>query len=102
MIHVVAVITAKPGMRASILQAFRANVSAVKAEQGCIEYGAAVDAENALKFQTKYGPDTLLVIEKWESMDALKAHGAAPHMAAYAAKTKEMVASRVIHILSPA
>jgi len=102
MIHVLAVITAKPGMRASILQAFRANVPAVKTEQGCIEYGAAVDAENALKFQTKYGPDTLLVIEKWESMDALKAHGAAPHMAAYAAKTKEMVASRVIHILSPA
>jgi quinol monooxygenase YgiN len=102
MIHVVAVITAKPGMRGSILQAFRANVPAVKAEQGCIEYGAAVDAEDALKFQTKYGPDTLLVIEKWESMDALKAHAATPHMAAYGAKTKDMIASRVIHILSPA
>jgi quinol monooxygenase YgiN len=102
MIHVVAVITAKPGMRESILQAFRANVPAVKAEQGCIEYGAAVDTEPALKFQTQYGPDTLLAIEKWESMDALKAHAAAPHMAAYAAKTKDMIASRVIHILSPA
>ena len=32
---------------------------------------------------------------------ALKAHAAAPHMAAYGAKTKEMIASRVIHILSP-
>lgn len=102
MIHVIAVITAKPGMRDSILQAFRANVPAVKAEQGCIEYAAAVDAENALAFQTKYGPDTFLVIEKWESMDALKAHAAAPHMAAYAAKTKELLASRAIHILSPA
>lgn len=102
MIHVIAVITAKPGMRESILQAFRANVPAVKAEQGCIEYGAAVDAEPALKFQTQYGPDTLLVIEKWESIDALKAHAAAPHMAAYGAKTKDMIASRLIHILSPA
>jgi len=102
MIHVLAVITAQPGMRDSILQVFRANVPAVKAEQGCIEYGAAVDAENALEVQTKYGSDTLLVIEKWESMDALTAHAAAPHMAAYAATTKEMVASRVIHILSPA
>ena len=46
--------------------------------------------------------DTFLVIEKWESMDALKAHAAAPHMAAYGAKTKEMIASRTIHILSPA
>jgi len=102
MIHVVAVITAKPGMRDSILQAFRDNVPAVKAEQGCIEYGAAVDLEDGPKFQTRYGPDTMLVIEKWESMDALKAHAAAPHMAAYAAKTKDMIASRLIHILSPA
>ena len=102
MIHVVAVITAKPGMRDSILQAFRANVPAVKAEQGCIEYGAAVDLENGPKFQTHYGADTFIVIEKWASPDALKAHAAAPHMAAYAARTREMIASRAIHILSPA
>ena len=101
MIHVVAVITAKPGMRDSILQEFRANVPAVKAEQGCIEYGAAVDLENGPGFQTKYGPETFLVIEKWESPEALKAHAAAPHMSAYAAKTKEMIASRLIHILTP-
>ena len=101
MIHVVAVITAKPGQRESILTHFRANVPAVRAEQGCIEYGAAVDAEPALKMQTQYGPDAFVVIEKWESTEALKAHAAAPHMAAYAAKTKDLVASRVIHILSP-
>ena len=102
MIHVIAVITAKPGKRNDILQHFRANVPAVRAEKGCIEYGAAVDAENALAFQTKYGADTFVVVEKWESMEALKAHAAAPHMAAYGAKTKEFIASRVIHILQPA
>ncbi len=79
MIHVIAVITAKPGMREAILEHFRANVPAVRAEQGCIEYGAALDAENALPFQTKYGPDTFVVVEKWESMNALAAHAAAPH-----------------------
>ncbi|HWJ00407.1 MAG TPA: putative quinol monooxygenase [Burkholderiales bacterium] len=102
MIHVIAIITAKPGKREEILRHFRANVPAVRAEKGCIEYGAAVDAENALKFQTKWGPDTFLVVEKWDSMEALQAHVAAPHMAAYGAKTKELLASRVIHILSPA
>lgn len=101
MIHVVAVITAKPGLRDSILQAFRANAPAVRAEKGCIEYGAAVDAESALAFQTKWGSETFLVIEKWESMEALKAHAATPHMAAYGAKTRELIAGRVIHILSP-
>jgi len=102
MIHVIAVITAKPGLRDTILEHFRANVPAVRAEAGCIEYGAAIDTADAPKLQTPYGPDTFVVIEKWESIDALKAHGAAPHMAAYAAKTREHVASRVIHILSPA
>src|SRR5258707_8383495 len=102
MIHVVAVITAKPGQRAAILQHFRANVPAVRAEKGCIEYGAAVDADPALPIQKKWGDDAFLVIEKWETMDALKAHAPAPHMAPYAGKTKELIAGRVIHILSPA
>ena len=101
MIHVIAVITAKPGQRDSILTHFRANVPAVRAEQGCIEYGAAVDADPALPFQAKWGPDTFLVVEKWESMDALKAHAAAPHMKEYAGKTKDFIASRTIHILQP-
>lgn len=102
MIHVIAVITAKPGKREEILAAFRANVPNVRAEQGCIEYGAAVDADPALPVQTKYGPDTFVVIEKWQSLGALKAHAAAPHMAAYGAKTRELIASRVIHVLDPA
>ena len=101
MIHVIAVITAKPHQRAAILKEFRANIPAVQAEQGCIEYGPAIDADHAPAIQTKYGADTFLAIEKWESLEALKAHATAPHMAAYAAKTKQMIASRVIHILTP-
>jgi quinol monooxygenase YgiN len=101
MIHVLALITTKPGMRDKVLEAFRANMPAVHAEQGCIEYGPVVDAENMGPIQTKLGPDTFVVVEKWESADALKAHAAAPHMAAYAAKVKDMLASRVIHVLSP-
>ena len=101
MIHVIAVITAKPGMREELLRAFRANVPNVQAEKGCIEYGAAVDAETGLKLQTSFGADTFVVIEKYQDLDALKVHAGSPHMAAYGAKTKDMVASRTIHILSP-
>ena len=43
MIHVLAIITAKPGMRDRILEAFRADVDAVRAEHGCLAYQAVVD-----------------------------------------------------------
>ena len=101
MIHVVAIITAKPGMREQILEAARANLPAVLAEDGCIEYGPAVDAEG-IGFQTKFGEDTFVVMEKWTSVEALQAHAVAPHMKAYAAKVKDMIASRAIHVLTPA
>ena len=101
MIHVLAIITAKPGKRDEILGHFRANVPAVKAEKGCIEYGAADRCRRHGLVPDQVRPDTFVVVEKWESTDALKAHSAAPHMAAYAAKTREHIASRVIHVLSP-
>jgi quinol monooxygenase YgiN len=102
MIHVVAILTTKPGRRGEVLKHFLANCPAVRAEKGCIEYVAVIDAENALPSQAKCGPDTFLVVEKWESMAALEAHSKAPHMAAYGAKVKDMMAARAVHILSPA
>ena len=99
MIHVVAVLTAKPGQRETVLKHFAANRPNVLAEAGCIEYGAAADLENM--GTAAYGPDTFVVIEKWESPDHLKAHAAAPHMKAYGAKTRDMLAGRVIHVLAP-
>jgi len=100
MIHVLAIITAKPGQRGALLAAFRANMPAVHAEKGCIEYGPAIDADMG-GFQTRIGADGFVVVEKWESLETLKAHAAAPHMAAYGTKTKDMIASRVIHVLTP-
>ena len=44
MIQVVVKIQAKPGQRDAVLNAFKANAPAVRAEQGCIEYAAFVDA----------------------------------------------------------
>lgn len=102
MINVVAVITAKPGKRDEVLAVFKANVPAVHAEKGCIEYVAVTDTPGMGKFQTPIGPDTFMVIEKWASKEDLMAHAAAPHMAAYGAKVKDLLAGRVIHVLSPA
>jgi quinol monooxygenase YgiN len=102
MIHVIAIITTKPGQRAAVLRVFQANVPAVLAEEGCLAYEATIDASPVLKFQTPLGADTFAVVEKWKSTAALEAHLAAPHMAAYSAKVRDMIASRSIHVLSPA
>ena len=101
MIHVIAVLTAKPGKRDEVLKEFRANVPNVLAEKGCIEYGAAVDLEPGPKFQARYGSDTIVVVEKWADAAALDAHARAPHMAAYAAKVKDLLADRKVHVLMP-
>ena len=100
MIHVVAVITANPGMRQGVLEKFNANTSAVHAEDGCIEYGAVIDVDDVGSFQTKLGKDTFLVIEKWKNLERLMAHAALEHMKAYATATKSLIANRIIHVLS--
>ena len=99
MINVLAFITTKPGQRAAVLEIFKANIPAVLAEAGCIEYGATIDVVGA---NPAFGPDSFVVIEKWESLAALKAHAAAPHMATYAAKVKELIETRAVHVLDPA
>jgi quinol monooxygenase YgiN len=100
MIRVVAVITAKPGHRDELLAAFRANVPNVRAEKGCIEYEGHIDADSIGPFQAKFGPNAFVVLESWESPEALTAHIAAPHMRTYGQKTKDLIASRTIHVLS--
>lgn len=102
MIHVVAIITTKPGKRDEVLSAFNAIVPTVLEEEGCIEYGPTIDATDAPSIQTAFGPDTYVVIEKWTSAATLDAHGKSAHMAAYGAKVKDLLADRVIHILSAA
>ena len=102
MIHVLAIITAKPGMRDLILEAYRGNVEAVRAETGCLAYEAVVDARQAAPGFAQFGPDAFVVVEKWASMQDLQAHAVATHMKAYAAKVKDLTASRAIHVLEAA
>lgn len=102
MIHVIAVLTTKPGQRDTVLAAVRAVVPAVRAEAGCLEYGPATDLVPAPPGSVAFGADTLVVIEKWESAAALASHSSAPHMAALGREIGGLLASRSIHVLEPA
>ena len=101
MISVLASIQIKPGCKDQFLAIFKANVPAVKAEDGCLEYRPTVDAPTGLPPQ-KLDADLVTIIEKWSSLDALRAHLAAPHMAAYREKVKDLVAGVSLKVLQDA
>jgi quinol monooxygenase YgiN len=102
MIHVIATITTNPGKRADVLALFSKNQPAVLAEDGCISYEAVIDVPGAGAIQTPLGDDTFAVIERWESIDALKAHAASTHMAEYGRNTASLLSKRVINVLQVA
>jgi len=99
MVHVIAKITTVSGKRADVLAVFLANVPAVLAEKGCIEYQPVVDSSDATDFQSDLGADTFIVVEKWATLNDLQAHAKSEHMATYAATVKGMIADRAVHVL---
>ena len=74
----------------------------VLAEHGCIEYGPTIDVETNIGAQISTRPNVVTVVEKWESLDALKAHLVAPHMMAYRPKVKDFVESSELRVLENA
>lgn len=101
MIHVLALIEVTPGRRDEFLATFHDLVPKVRAEQGCIEYGPTVDLPATLTVQTPVGEGVVVVVEKWDSVQALEAHLVAPHMQAYRQSVENIVVGITIHILEP-
>ncbi len=99
MIHVAAIITARPGKRAELLETFEQVMPAVHREKGCVEYHPVVDVDGAGSAQTELGPDAYMVVEKWESIEDLHAHSASDHMVAFGKQAGHLVADRKIYIL---
>jgi quinol monooxygenase YgiN len=102
MLHVIATIELNPGTREAFLAEFRKIVPLVRAEAGCIEYGPAIDAATDLERQARVGADTVVIVEQWTTLAALKAHLAAPHMQEYRPKVKDYVRASVMRVLEPA
>jgi len=102
MIIVIAIIEVADGRRDEFLAEFNKIVPLVNAEEGCIEYGPAIDVPTDISVQQPMGDDVVTVIEKWESVGTLRAHLSAPHMVEYRPKVKDMVVDMKIHVLQPA
>lgn len=102
MIHVVATTTLKPGTRPAFLAEFKRMVPESLAEDGCIRYEPVIDvAEVIHPRQLAERPDVVTVLESWRDLDCLRAHLAAPHMAAYRERVKDYVAAGQLQVLTP-
>lgn len=101
MINVLASIRIKRGQRAEFLEIFKANVPSVRAENGCIEYLPTIDVDTGLPPQV-LDENIVTIVEKWESLDALRDHLKAPHMLAYKENVKNMVEDVSLRVLEEA
>ncbi len=101
MINVIASIRVRAGSLPDFLEIFKANMPRVREEKGCIEYFPAVDIDAELPPQVLDG-NVVTVIEKWESLEALRNHLETPHMSAYREKVKDLVAELSLKVLKEA
>ncbi len=102
MVIVLATIELAEGRRDDFLAEFHQVVPLVRAEDGCVEYGPAVDAATDIEKQSPLRDNTVVVVEKWESLETLNAHLVAPHMGAYRERVKDLVVGMNLQVLEPA
>ncbi|GGV23830.1 antibiotic biosynthesis monooxygenase [Kitasatospora herbaricolor] len=70
-VHLVILITTRPGRGGEQIAAFERLAPIVRAEPGCLRYDLhRVTGE----------PDRFVLVELWSSQDALAAHDVTPHM----------------------
>ena len=101
MIHVLAQIETAPDHRDDFLGEFVKVAILVREEAGCIEYGAAVDTPTGISVQRNLGENVVMIVEKWESIEHLKAHLVAPHMAEYHLRIGAFVQGVTLRVLEP-
>ena len=77
-------------------------VPTVRAENGCLGYTLLHDATTDWDKPQRFGERTFWMVEKWESIEALKAHLDAPHMKAFGPTVRGMRTSSTFHVLEEA
>ena len=63
-----------PGEIDRLAGAMATQIAATRAEEGCLHYAYSRDVLE---------PDTMIITERWRDNDAITAHFASPHMAAF-------------------
>ena len=102
MIHVIAKVSTAVGRRDAFLAEFQKLAPSVRAESGCVQYTPTVDADTDINIQQRAGENTVIIVEQWESVQALKDHLVAEHMVAYRERVKDLVEQVQLEIFETA
>jgi len=93
MLHVIVTMRIREGRMPEFLAACEALRPLVLAEPGCHAYDYTRDQASPFDPQQPVDPDRITLLERWASLDALKAHLASPHMRAAGPRMQELRAS---------
>ena len=85
--------------KADYIAQTKAILSAVRREDGCIEYRLLGDCDTDWEKPQRFGDRTLWMLEKWASVNSLKAHLETPHMKAFGPKVSGMRSGSTFHVL---
>jgi len=98
MLHVIVTMRIKEGRMQEFLAACKDLRPIVLREAGCQGYEYVRDVVSPFSPEQPIEADRITLLERWESLDALKAHLETPHMKAAGAKMKGMRASVELHL----
>ncbi|MFB6326593.1 quinol monooxygenase [Pantoea deleyi] len=100
MLTVVAELCVKPGRRQAVLDAVKKLIPQVLAEEGCHQYDALLDHQAQVPWKQN-SPDSIFMLEQWETLRHLEQHQQMPHMDAHRAIIKDDVVDVKILVLEP-
>ncbi|MDD9908414.1 MAG: putative quinol monooxygenase [Ahrensia sp.] len=92
MIYIIATLSIKPGTFDQVMALATPCIEATRKEDGCLSYDLhrSVNDEN-----------TLVFVERWRDMDAIKAHFVEPHLVAWRDGAEGLIADKKIEIITP-
>ena len=98
MLTVVAEICVKSGRREAVLAAIHDLTPMVLKEEGCHKYQALVDHQAQVPWKQNL-PDSIFMLEYWETLRHLEQHQQQPHMEAHRERIKDDVLNVKIFVM---